>query len=108
MKIKKPCSSGRRSPQLTTYVGAAKSTVTVADAETSATARLPTNTAGRAPVWLSSREAAARAGCSVRTLKRWIKAGYLHAGRGPSPKGMGPLKIRAGDLESVIASGAIN
>ncbi|HEX3994358.1 MAG TPA: helix-turn-helix domain-containing protein [Acetobacteraceae bacterium] len=61
----------------------------------------------RALVWLSSRQAAARSGYSVRTLKRWIAAGYLSASRTLSPQGMGHLRIRLGDLESFMASGAL-
>ena len=59
-------------------------------------------------VRLSVRMAAARAGNSPRTVKRWIAAGYLPATRSPSPKGKGHLRIRLGDLESLIARGALN
>lgn len=61
----------------------------------------------RAAVWLSAKAAAARADCSVRTIKRWIDAGYLKASRTPSFKGMGHLRIRVGDLESLLAGGAL-
>ena len=63
---------------------------------------------GSPTVWLSVANAATRAGYSQRTIKRWVKAGYLHAARAPSPKGMGHLRIRLGDLESLIARGALN
>lgn len=63
--------------------------------------------AQRDTVWLSVRRAAERAGNSPRTIKRWIKAGYLSANRLPSPKGKGPLRVRLGDLESLIGRGAI-
>lgn len=59
-------------------------------------------------VWLSAPQAAARAGNSTRTIKRWIEAKYLQATRLPSPKGMGPLRIRLGDLEALIARGALS
>jgi excisionase family DNA binding protein len=62
----------------------------------------------RPSAWLSSKQAADRTGYSVRTVKRWIKAGYLSASRTLSPKGMGHLRIRLGDLESFIASGALS
>lgn len=57
-------------------------------------------------VWLTTAQAAARAGYSVRQLKRWIKAGHLKSYRAPSPKGQAHLRIRAGDLEALIAYGA--
>jgi hypothetical protein len=57
--------------------------------------------------WLSVSAAAVRAGNSSRTVKRWIAAGLLPAVRLPSPKGRGPLRIRVGDLESLIASGSL-
>jgi|tagenome__1003787_1003787.scaffolds.fasta_scaffold18173997_1 hypothetical protein len=60
------------------------------------------------PVRLDVNQAAARAGNSTRTIKRWIKAGYLPATRQPSPKGMGHLRVRLGDLESIIAAGAVS
>jgi hypothetical protein len=59
-------------------------------------------------VWLSVREAAARAGNSPRTVKRWIKEKYLQANRLPSPKGQGHLRVRLGDLEALIARGALS
>jgi len=59
-------------------------------------------------VRLSIEQAAARAGNCGRTIKRWIKAGYLPATRQPSPKGMGHLRVRLSDLESLIARGAVS
>jgi hypothetical protein len=58
-------------------------------------------------VWLSVAQAAARAGNHPRTIKRWIAAKYLRANRLPSPKGKGPLRVRLGDVEALIARGAL-
>jgi hypothetical protein len=63
---------------------------------------------GAPAVRLTIRQAAARAGNSTRTIKRWISAGLLPATRQPSPKRMGHLRVRLGDLESVIARGAVS
>ena len=52
---------------------------------------------------LSIAEAAARAGVSPRTIKRWIAAKLLPATRLPSPCGRGHLRIRLGDLEALLA-----
>jgi len=52
-------------------------------------------------------EAAAHAGVSVRTLKRWIKDGLLPAERLPSPKRLGHLRIRLADLEALLARGTV-
>jgi predicted site-specific integrase-resolvase len=41
------------------------------------------------PRMLKPKEAAARLGVTVRTLKTYIARGYLRAERLPSPKGMG-------------------
>jgi hypothetical protein len=57
--------------------------------------------------WLSIARAAARAGCCPRTVKRWIKGGLLSAARTPSPKGMGHLRVRLGDLEALMARGTL-
>ena len=59
-------------------------------------------------VWLTTAQAAARASYSTRQIKRWIKAGYLKANRLPSPKNQGHLRIRLGDLEALIAHGALS
>ena len=57
--------------------------------------------------WLPIADAAGRAGVSSRTLKRWIAAGFISATRLPSPGGRGHLRIRAGDLESLLAHGTL-
>jgi excisionase family DNA binding protein len=56
---------------------------------------------------LSVAEAAARAGVSTRTVKRWIAAHLLPATRLPSPGGRGHLRIRLGDLEALLARGTL-
>jgi hypothetical protein len=61
----------------------------------------------RRAVWLSIRGAADRAEVCPRTIKRWIKAGFLSATRLPSPKGKGHLRIRVGDLEALVARGTL-
>lgn len=58
-------------------------------------------------VRLSVVRAAARADVSTRTIKRWIKKGYLQAGRNPTDKGKGHLRIRLGDLKALLAGGTI-
>jgi excisionase family DNA binding protein len=58
-----------------------------------------------APVYVSVRAGAGRAGVSTRTIKRWIVAGLLPAYRLPSPKGRGHLRIRLNDLEALLARG---
>jgi hypothetical protein len=58
-------------------------------------------------VWLPVAKAAARADVSPRTVKRWIAAGLLSATRLPSPGGKGHLRIRVGDLESLLALGTL-
>jgi hypothetical protein len=58
-------------------------------------------------VWLSIRGASDRAEVCPRTIKRWISGGLLPATRLPSPKGMGHLRIRLGDLEALVARGAL-
>lgn len=60
------------------------------------------------PRWLSVREAAERAGVSTKTVKRWIQRGLLPATRLPSPGGKGHLRMRLGDLEALLARGALN
>jgi excisionase family DNA binding protein len=57
--------------------------------------------------WLSVAKAADRAGVHPRTVKNWIKKGYLPATRLPSPKGKGHLRIRLGDLDALVARGAL-
>lgn len=57
---------------------------------------------------LSAAKAAARAGVSTRTVKRWIAAHLLSATRLPSPGGKGHLRIRLGDLESLLAQGTLS
>jgi len=99
----------RRSAAATTRSKPGTSTITDGHVEGE-----PVSTAAVSPatprsgVWLSSKAAALRVGCSRRTIIRWIDAGCLKASRGPSPKDLGHLKIRVGDLESLIASGAVN
>jgi len=56
---------------------------------------------------LSAAVAAARAGVLPRTLKRWIANGWLLATRTPSLKGRGHLRIRPGDLDALLARGAL-
>lgn len=58
-------------------------------------------------VYLTVAHAADRANISSRTIKRWIKAGYLSAVRLPSPKGRGRLRIRVGELEALLARGTV-
>jgi hypothetical protein len=73
-------------------------------------AHCPTLTSGSSNqngVWLSVGVAAARAGNSTRTVKRWIASGLLSATRLPSPKGRGHLRVRLGDLEALIAGGTL-
>jgi excisionase family DNA binding protein len=60
------------------------------------------------PIWISVAAAAERAGVNARTIKRWISNGWLSATRLPSPKGMGQLRVRLGDVDSLIARGALN
>ena len=67
---------------------------------------LPQTNQVRSP-WLSIARAADRAGYSPRTVKRWIKGGLLPATRAPSPKGMGHLRVRLGDLEALMARGIL-
>ena len=57
--------------------------------------------------WLSVAKAAGRAGVHPRTVKRWIRNGHLPATRMPSAKGKGHLRIRLGDLEALLARGAL-
>jgi len=57
--------------------------------------------------WLSVAKAADRAGVHPRTVKNWIKRGYLQATRLPSPKSKGHLRIRLGDLDALVARGAL-
>lgn len=52
-------------------------------------------------------EAAERASVSTRTVKRWIASGHLPADRLPSPKGKGHLRVRAGDVEALLARGRV-
>ena len=56
---------------------------------------------------LSVAKAAARAGVSSRTIKRWIAANLLPATRLPSPRGKGHLRVRIGDLEVLLARGTL-
>ncbi|HWI25857.1 MAG TPA: helix-turn-helix domain-containing protein [Stellaceae bacterium] len=56
---------------------------------------------------MSVAQAAARAGVSKRTIKRWIEAELLSAIRLPSPAGRGHLRIRLGDLEALLARGTL-
>jgi excisionase family DNA binding protein len=56
---------------------------------------------------LSVAQAAARAGVSSRTIKRWIAANLLPATRLPSPRGKGHLRIRLGDVEALLARGTL-
>ncbi len=58
--------------------------------------------------WLSVAEAAARAGVSTRTIKRWIKGQLLSASRLPSPQGKGHLRSRLNDLEALLARGVLS
>ncbi len=58
-------------------------------------------------VWLSAARAAERVGVHPRTIKRWIQGGNLPATRTPSPKGMGHLRVRLGDLEALMARGTL-
>ncbi len=58
-------------------------------------------------VWLPIAKAAARADVCPRTVKRWIAAGLLSATRLPSPGGKGHLRIRVGDLESLLSRGTL-
>jgi excisionase family DNA binding protein len=58
-------------------------------------------------VWLSAARAAERVGVHPRTIKNWIRKGYLQATRLPSPKGKGHLRIRLGDLEALVARGTL-
>ena len=67
----------------------------------------PTIISQNREVWLSVAQAAARAGNSPRTVKRWIKAELLSAVRLPSPKNMGPLRVRLGDVEALIGRGTL-
>ena len=57
--------------------------------------------------WLSVAKAAARASVHPRTVKRWIRDSHLPATRTPSAKGKGHLRIRLGDLEALLARGAL-
>ena len=54
-------------------------------------------------LYLSVRQAAIRTSVAPRTVKRWIRAGLLPAIRLPSPKGLGQLRIRVSDLETMMA-----
>jgi len=78
---------------------------------TSAPARRATPVAFDHPAqpggWLSVASAAGRAGVHPRTVKNWIKKGYLPATRLPSPMGKGHLRIRLGDLDALVARGAL-
>lgn len=56
---------------------------------------------------LTVRQAADRASVSARTVKRWIACGLLPAQRLPSPKGKGHLRVRAGDVEALLARGRV-
>jgi len=60
------------------------------------------------PNWISVGAAAERAGVNPRTIKRWISNGWLSAVRLPSPKGMGQLRVRLGDVDALIARGALS
>jgi len=60
------------------------------------------------PVWISVAAAAERGGVNPRTIKRWIFSGWLSAVRLPSPKGMGQLRVRLGDVDALIARGALS
>jgi excisionase family DNA binding protein len=78
------------------------------DEQGSSAATKPRHRQRKAVVWLSAADAAERAGVSPRTVKRWIKAGLLPAARLPSPKeGRGHLRIRLGDIEALVARGAL-
>lgn len=57
---------------------------------------------------LSIAQAGDRAGVCSRTVKRWIAAGVLPATRLPSPGGRGHLRVRLGDLESLLARGSLS
>jgi excisionase family DNA binding protein len=54
---------------------------------------------------LTVRQAAERANVCTRTVKRWIGIGLLPAYRLRSPNGKGHLRVRAGDLEALLARG---
>ena len=56
-----------------------------------------------AQVYLSVREIAIHAGVAPRTIKRWVATGILPAARLPSPKGLGPLRIKIADFEVMMA-----
>ena len=58
--------------------------------------------------WLSVKDAAARAGVSTRTIKRWIEKKLLLATRLPSDQGKGHLRIRLNDLEALLARGVLS
>jgi hypothetical protein len=60
------------------------------------------------PIWISVATAAERGGVNPRTIKRWISYGWLVAVRLPSPKGMGQLRVRLGDVDALIARGALS
>lgn len=64
--------------------------------------------AAQAPIWISVATAAERGGVNPRTIKRWISNGWLGAVRLPSPKGMGQLRVRLGDVDALIARGALS
>ena len=78
-----------------------------ARSEVAAAPRLPAQRPGLSGAWVSIAHAAKRADVCTRTIKRWIAAEYLTASRNPSPKGKGHLRIRLGDLEALLARGAI-
>jgi hypothetical protein len=60
------------------------------------------------PIWISVAVAADRAGVNPRTIKRWISNTWLSATRLPSRKGMGQLRVRLGDVDALIARGALS
>jgi hypothetical protein len=60
------------------------------------------------PIWISVAAAAERGGVNPRTIKRWISNGWLSAVRLPSLKGMGQLRVRLGDVDALIARGALS
>jgi len=98
--------------------GKARRPTLIEDAGTSARSSSPgsseapkASSPGRAEgqtVWLSKKQAATRAGISTRTVNRWLELKYLSSIRLPSPKGLGPIRIRLGDLEALMAQGSLS